>query len=256
MRKKILILIILICALVFVSCSPKSVKNKEITINLSVGERTGYYTGEVNEGIPHGIGKFETKNTLGEKWTYEGEFKDGTFNGDGKTVWESGLTQEGTYKNGFWVPNPKQLFEFYESEKLIHINSKARQFLSDHLDFFPARDIDNILDYVDETIVYKMLTKEINEYGNKIMKMSDLYVVKITANDLSHTSFEGKVSLILAVDDEYNVYELYYIGDLKDIYDGDIIKTVFGLPLGLNSFENVGGGITNTVQIAICYIEE
>ena len=256
MRKKILILTILIFTVVFVSCSPKSVKNKEITIKLPVGERTGYYTGEVNEGVPHGIGKFETKNAAGEKWFYEGEFKNGIFNGEGKTIWESGQTQQGFYENGKWVPNSKQLFEFFESQNSIHINSKAKQFLSDHLDFFPTGDINNILDYVDESIMYKMLTKEINEYGNKIMKMSNLYVASITANDLFQFSIENKVSRILAVDDKYNVYELYCIGDLNDIYDGDIIKNVFGIPLGLNSFENVGGGTTNTVQIAICYIEE
>ena len=39
------------------------------------GDRTGVYTGEVNEqDIPNGKGKFETKNSSGQVWIYEGNF--------------------------------------------------------------------------------------------------------------------------------------------------------------------------------------
>ena len=46
---------------------------KEMTLNLSYGDRTGTYYGDVNEqGVPHGQGKFTSENEDGEKWTYEG----------------------------------------------------------------------------------------------------------------------------------------------------------------------------------------
>ena len=78
---------------------------KEMTLNLSYGERTGTYSGDVNEaGIPNGQGKFTTQNADGQEWTYEGEFKDGHFEGKGKITWKSGQMEIGTYKNDEIVP--------------------------------------------------------------------------------------------------------------------------------------------------------
>ena len=51
-----------------------TVENKEVTLSLPYGERTGTYSGDMVEGVPDGHGKFETKNEAGETWTYEGDF--------------------------------------------------------------------------------------------------------------------------------------------------------------------------------------
>ncbi|MBR2943353.1 MAG: hypothetical protein IKB82_08140 [Clostridia bacterium] len=76
----------------------------EITLNLAYGSRTGTYTGDMLDGIPHGSGKFTTKNPEGVSWTYEGEFKSGHFEGQGKTTWTDGQIEIGTYKNDVIVP--------------------------------------------------------------------------------------------------------------------------------------------------------
>lgn len=116
MKKKILAMFIMISIIFcFVGCN-----KKEITLNLSYGERTGTYTGDLTDGIPNGQGKFTTENDKGEKWTYEGEFKNGHFEGEGKTTWKSGQIEIGTYKDDVIVPlkgseinslytNPKEL---------------------------------------------------------------------------------------------------------------------------------------------------
>ena len=98
--KKLVVLFLVCCiSLSLVGCG------KEMTLNLSYGDRTGTYTGEVNEqGLPHGKGKFTSKNSEGEKWTYEGEFKNGHFDGEGKTTWKSGTVEIGTYKDDVIVP--------------------------------------------------------------------------------------------------------------------------------------------------------
>lgn len=82
-------------------CGAKTVKNEQITLDLSFGQRAGTYTGEVNEtSIPNGKGKFVSKNSSGMEWTYEGQFKEGHFDGKGKTEWPAiGVVKEGTYKN-------------------------------------------------------------------------------------------------------------------------------------------------------------
>ena len=100
MVKKLLALL-LVCGVLFslAGCG------KEITLNLAYGDRTGTYSGDVNEqGLPHGQGKFTSTNSEGEKWTYEGEFKNGHFDGEGKTTWKSGTVEIGTYKDDVIVP--------------------------------------------------------------------------------------------------------------------------------------------------------
>lgn len=99
MKNKLYILTICISlVMLFTGCS------KEITLNLSYGDRTGKYTGDLVDGIPNGHGKFTTTNDEGEKWTYEGEFKNGHFEGEGKTTWKSGQIEIGKYKNDVVVP--------------------------------------------------------------------------------------------------------------------------------------------------------
>lgn len=99
MVKKMVTLWVLCCFL-FVGCGDE----KEITLNLSYGERTGTYSGELVDGVPNGEGTFTSENEEGEEWTYEGEFKNGHFEGKGKVTWENGHIEEGTFKDDVIVP--------------------------------------------------------------------------------------------------------------------------------------------------------
>lgn len=99
MKKRLLTLLLTVCIVFcFTSCA------KEMTLNLSYGDRTGKYSGDLVDGVPHGQGKFTTTNEEGETWTYEGEFKNGHFDGEGKTTWKSGQVEIGTYENDVIVP--------------------------------------------------------------------------------------------------------------------------------------------------------
>lgn len=94
----------LMCAAVALTGCGSDDSGEEITLHLSYGDRTGSYTGDLVDGVPDGNGKFVTKNEDGDKWTYEGEFRNGHFEGEGKTTWENGQIEEGTYKNDVVVP--------------------------------------------------------------------------------------------------------------------------------------------------------
>ena len=77
---KVVSLLLSVCLIaVIAGCGgPKKVTNQQMTLQLSYGDRTGSYTGEVNEqNEPNGKGKFVTKNSQGHEWIYEGEFKNG-----------------------------------------------------------------------------------------------------------------------------------------------------------------------------------
>lgn len=62
MKKLSIIATAVILSLSILGCSgPQKVSDKQMTLSLSYGERSGVYTGEVNEqGIPNGKGKFTT----------------------------------------------------------------------------------------------------------------------------------------------------------------------------------------------------
>lgn len=139
--------------------SLSSCGGKEITLNLSYGDRTGKYTGEMNDdGIPNGNGKFVTQNEDGEKWTYEGEFKDGHFEGNGVTTWKNGAVDIGTYKNDEIVPLEgdavKTLFTTPENFKNHFVKLTGQVFGS------PG--------YTDDGVTFSMWT-DIENFGNEVL---------------------------------------------------------------------------------------
>jgi len=75
------------------------VSNMDYSISMPVGLRTGKYSGDTIEGVPNGIGRFDSQNSAGEKWWYVGEWVDGVFDGEGYCEWESGSKNTGIYKN-------------------------------------------------------------------------------------------------------------------------------------------------------------
>lgn len=60
--------------------------------------REGKYTGEVQNGIPHGYGVFVTQNSEGIEWHYIGDWKNGQMDGQGAQYWESGQCYVGTFE--------------------------------------------------------------------------------------------------------------------------------------------------------------
>ena len=109
--KRFIVIITCLC-LMLCSCGTQSrdsnyAKNKEITLDLSYGQRTGKYTGPLNElGLPEGQGSFTATNPNGTKWTYTGFFVNGHFEGEGETKWDNSTTipQRGTYHDDVLQP--------------------------------------------------------------------------------------------------------------------------------------------------------
>ncbi|RJW38678.1 hypothetical protein DXC92_18980 [Clostridiales bacterium TF09-2AC] len=74
-------------------------ENEEISLNLSYGERTGAYTGQLKDGLPHGEGTFSSVSPDGVSWIYRGQWSNGHCNGQGSTIWDSGQIEIGKYEN-------------------------------------------------------------------------------------------------------------------------------------------------------------
>lgn len=100
MNKAVGTLSALIISMMILGCG-NSVDNKQMTLDIAGGQRQGVYSGEVSNDIPNGKGKFSVKvdPSQGVNWIYEGGFKDGHFDGQGKLSLANGITREGTFKN-------------------------------------------------------------------------------------------------------------------------------------------------------------
>lgn len=257
MKKKWSILLSMaLCFGLLVGCAEEtSVENEEMTLTFSYGERTGKYTGEVQNGIPNGYGKFESANEKGTNWTYEGSFANGLFEGEGKTTWEDGTWQAGDYKAGDWQQNQWGLIATMEGMGTITSTSDAIVFMKENKNLFPAENAENLGEYLDESVEYKMIIKEPQKYGATIVKLDNLYVNQIQTFQPA-TDVESKSTYFIAFDDDFNVYEFYMAQELPDVYAGDTLSVVYGIPVNTNSYEAASGGFVNSLVIAPCLVQK
>ena len=260
MKKQLFsILLFLLCMFTLAACSgKKNVTDQEVTLDLAFGKMVGTYTGEMEKGVPNGKGKFTTTNFDQKPWYYEGEFKDGRFSGEGKTVFtESGQTMEGTYENDIWHPNSLQYYEFVQTLKrsFFEIPETAKQTLKDNDIIFPAKDASEVESLVDDTLDYEAIAQS-EDYGDKFMYLSDATVKKFY-NPFYITENPEKLddlncTYIQITDKDGNEYDIYYRGELKDISEGDTIS-VYGLPIGKG--QNKDGGFANYIVLAASFVE-
>ena len=68
-------------------------------LKITIGEEEGNYYGQVVNKLPHGMGRYV--NRIGQIW--EGQFKEGKFNGFMRQIFESGSHRLGQIENDEWV---------------------------------------------------------------------------------------------------------------------------------------------------------
>jgi hypothetical protein len=78
-----------------------TVSQWNLSLSLNFGEYTGIYTGQLIGGLPSGKGLFSVAEENGTGWTYDGEWKNGHFNGSGTVTWKDGFISSGIYKNDY-----------------------------------------------------------------------------------------------------------------------------------------------------------
>ena len=85
------------------SANTETVAQMTCIIKLPDVIREGKYTGEVQNGVPHGYGVFVTVNSEGIEWHYLGQWDNGAMSGQGGQYWNSGTCNVGTFMNGDMV---------------------------------------------------------------------------------------------------------------------------------------------------------
>lgn len=181
-----------------------------------------------------------------------------TTNTDTQQEQQTDTSVENTTEEAIDITESDVLGDFYEylgtiSEDLAYtISPLAKDFINQNPALFPCKDKKNLEKYIDSSLEYKMIAKNQNKYGDKLMYVSAAYVVNVAENN-----YEDGTSLteIQAIDEDANMYYVIYVGTLDDIYQEDAIE-IYGSPIGMTSYENVSGGTTIPVVIAGSYIEK
>lgn len=146
-----------------------------------------------------------------------------------------------------------ELYQFLqESEAYPYtLNETAATFLDEHEEFFPAKSIAELEGYIDKGVEYKHLNKNIAKYGETLFYEESVVVSDIHEQDIGNDLW---LTTVHVLDDMGNSFVIFYRGELPDVFKEDTV-TVCGLPLGLSSFENVGGGSTIAVILAGSSVE-
>ena len=103
----------------------------------------------------------------------------------------------------------------------------------------------------DYSIDNRMLTKNIDKYGDKLIFVEDAFVIAINGE----VSEKLTIITIQVNNTNGDIYYIYSLNAHDDVFDGDIIN-IHGLPVGKTSYENVSGGSTHAVVLASAYIEK
>ena len=238
----------------------RSVQNYDITISVILWEEEvvmdGKYTGELVNGKPEGEGEFVASAEDGlSKCTYTGAFSDGFFDGYGIFTAEGNemnLKLPGTYTKGKYTPTASETFtligqlDYYFGE--FDFSDSTANYIDSHAELFPASK-EEIQGVDAPEFSYKKFKKTGKQDIVEIVKMKSLHALQVFEEDF----FDGKLTSILAADDEYNYYAIYYL-DTVEIYEGDTF-TAFAVPCANSSFDNVSGGTTNVIAMVASYFQ-
>ncbi len=144
------------------------------------------------------------------------------------------------------------LFKFLQdAEPSFKLTEKAGSTLAKEEKLFLKNDNSKLESITDYSIDNRMLTKNIDKYGDKLIFVEDAFVIAINEEVIENLT----ISTIQVNNPNGDIYYIYSVNAHDDVFDGDIIN-IHGLPVGKTSYENVSGGSTHAVVLASAYIEK
>lgn len=147
-----------------------------------------------------------------------------------------------------------QFFEDIQDNEVVPfvLTEKAKVMLSENESLFLENKNEGLEEHTDTSLEYKVLTKNIDKHGDKLIYLPEAYVISIDETELDE---ETTCSELHLVDVEENSFYVLSLSAYDDIYEGDVVSA-YALPIGETSFENVSGGTTLAIMLAGCYIEK
>lgn len=132
------------------------------------------------------------------------------------------------------------------------ITEKAKVTLREQESLFLENTEHNLSNFTDFSLEYKVLTKNIDKYGDKLVYLNEAYVLDISETQLDEETMFTELHLL---DLDGNSYYILSLAAYDNIFEGDYV-CAYALPLGETSFENISGGTTLAIVSAGCYIEK
>lgn len=233
-----------------------SVKTNLAKVKLSATDTTGVYDGETLNGKFHGSGKYKVQSPANLKSTYTGLWKNNLPEGTGELVFDDKdyPKQAGTFTKGYFTPNVLEFFNTLGSLSSMpfSISYKAQEFLSDQEELFPAKSLKQIKKYTDPSIKYEQVFRHPDQYGDKIVRLSNYYIVQMD----SYSAFGYDYNEVLLLDRSgKHVCIVYYLDELENIYESDFAD-VYGIPVNTSSYENKNGKKIKTCILAGSYFKK
>ncbi|MGF9700313.1 PsbP-related protein [Paenibacillus sp. MABNR03] len=126
------------------------------------------------------------------------------------------------------------------------LDQTSYDFFANNSDLFPANTADlrkKAKGLVDSKVTTRHLNKNVANYFEDFVNVSGQVIQVEEDNSLGST-----FSIVLVMDDNGNYITAIYPSTTGDLLDGDY-ATVIGAPIANYSFQNVGGGFTNSTLI-------
>lgn len=209
--------------------------------------RTGYYNGEVLNGIASGTGAFTTVNSNGYEYTYTGSWLDGLYDGEGvRRFKDQPWVYDGYFKKGEFTPTPAQFFSAIGTENEFDVPDKSKDFINDHSSVFLENAIGEDEVEFEESFKYEAFSKNSAQFGDKLIEVNDLKIIQI----FEYEPWGYECTYFLARDSQYRVYYCYKLGYADEIYEGSRVKMI-ALPVDYMSYESTSG---NTIFAIACAV--
>ncbi|WP_017811443.1 hypothetical protein [Paenibacillus shenyangensis] len=141
----------------------------------------------------------------------------------------------------------------YMTENQGEMSQQTYDYITAHPNQFPATttaDKQEVKNAVDSSVTSRHMFKNVAPYLDKMVTVSG-NVVEVSEEETEM----GTVAFVHLTDEYDNSVTGVYLGSTGDLLDGDDV-TVRGVPVTTYSFENVGGGTTNAVMLALSTVQK
>ena len=218
-------------------------------------KREGSYTGDLLDGAITGKGLFSTKNDEGMGWHYEGDFKDGMFDGYGVQTFEAEPVQvkAGNYVKGDFVPTAAQLIDAVSYANALgsfKLPDDSAAYMDDHPELFPAADARALEGIPLKEYDYSKLTQDLSSYMGSLVKFDALIVDINVERAFGHTL----TTAFIHDGSDLNFGDAIYPAS-TDAKEGDTV-TVYAIPVASTSFTNYMGSTTDAIVFVVSYMEK
>lgn len=216
--------------------------SNDIIAHLSEVDRKGEYNGSVVDGVFCGQGTFSATTDDGIDYTYEGEWKDGKWDGQGKQIYHNSedlANHLGTFRNGNFEPTIIEFLDSYGTRKVgaYSISRLSRAFIEEHEELFTKNTSTGTSEYIDPDFSYAKYSKNVDKYGDALFKISGLRIIQVFERD---DYWGRRVSIFLVDDRNYNLYYGILFNSSALLIEGKRI-TLTALPLDFSTYDGVDG---------------